>query len=856
MMARVQGIDVSHWQGNMNWTTAYNAGNRFTWAKATQASATLDDQFANNLNNAKPAGMLIGFYHFANPSGTADANADGLNDDAVSEANWFWNTAHGGMGTGYLRPMLDMEDSGGLTKAQLSKWTNDFCTRIQQLTGGIDPLIYCNTNYATSFLDLTVISHDLWIANYTSTTYGDPNTNGSPPVGVWGSGNWDFWQYSAGGNGRGAANGAQSTDLDIDVFKGGTANGTDPTNDLQLLKQNFIVGAPKIPTGPSPANSATNVSPLSIVLNWNDSVGATRYDVYLDNMTTPVATNLTQSQYSAGNIAGGPHTWKVVAKQASNDDDTFVSSPVWSFTASSLPLPGVPSGGTPNNVVITTKPIILDWADTPNASTYDVYLGTNVNPTYTNLTSSQSPSINPTDGTRLWRVVAKNATGSTQGPQWTYTMDATPPAATYGAQTPTGGTAFFDFTVSYNDPTTGVDFTSLDSSDIYVTAPNGTTSYAASLISLDANANGATRIATYRIAAPGGAWDAADNGAYTVNQNASQVKDLAGNFSPAGQIIDGSFSVNLAVQFAHMMGSVLHVDFDGTATPITLSHNAGTFSATRGGTTLDFSGVTSILATGTAASDSLQLAGAVPVPLTFDNSAGNDVVTVTSGTYTFANELSSQKNVDVTIAAGASAIFASSQHLDVLTIAGSASMAANGNRALVVHELLMPGATSRLDLSDNDMVIDYAAGETSPIGGFDGSAYTGITGLIASSYNFGSWDGAHGIRTSQADAGSAVGLTTLAIGDAAGTLGIGENDTVMFGGETIDGSSALIKYTYAGDLNFDGLVDAGDYGIVDNYFQFPGTDAYANGDFNYDGLIDAADYGVIDNSFQLQGVPL
>jgi hypothetical protein len=40
-------------------------------------------------------------------------------------------------------------------------------------------------------------------------------------------------------------------------------------------------------------------------------------------------------------------------------------------------------------------------------------------------------------------------------------MDATPPAATYGAQTPTGGTAFFDFTVSYNDPTTGVDFTSL-----------------------------------------------------------------------------------------------------------------------------------------------------------------------------------------------------------------------------------------------------------------------------------------------------------------------------------------------------------------------------------------------------------
>jgi hypothetical protein len=63
-------------------------------------------------------------------------------------------------------------------------------------------------------------------------------------------------------------------------------------------------------------------------------------------------------------------------------------------------------------------------------------------------------------------------------------------------------------------------------------------------------------------------------------------------------------------------------------------------------------------------------------------------------------------------------------------------------------------------------------------------------------------------------------------------------------------------YTYAGDVNFDGLVDASDYGIIDNYFQFPGTDGYANGDFNYDGVIDAGDYGIIDNTFQLQGAPI
>jgi hypothetical protein len=62
-------------------------------------------------------------------------------------------------------------------------------------------------------------------------------------------------------------------------------------------------------------------------------------------------------------------------------------------------------------------------------------------------------------------------------------------------------------------------------------------------------------------------------------------------------------------------------------------------------------------------------------------------------------------------------------------------------------------------------------------------------------------------------------------------------------------------YTYAGDLNFDGLVDGADYGVIDNSVQFPGTDGYVNGDFNYDGVIDGADYGVIDNTIQLQGAP-
>jgi hypothetical protein len=65
-----------------------------------------------------------------------------------------------------------------------------------------------------------------------------------------------------------------------------------------------------------------------------------------------------------------------------------------------------------------------------------------------------------------------------------------------------------------------------------------------------------------------------------------------------------------------------------------------------------------------------------------------------------------------------------------------------------------------------------------------------------------------------------------------------------------------VKYTYAGDANLDDGIDGADYGLIDNYVQFPGTAGYGNGDFNFDGVIDGADYGIIDNAVQSQGAPL
>ena len=65
----------------------------------------------------------------------------------------------------------------------------------------------------------------------------------------------------------------------------------------------------------------------------------------------------------------------------------------------------------------------------------------------------------------------------------------------------------------------------------------------------------------------------------------------------------------------------------------------------------------------------------------------------------------------------------------------------------------------------------------------------------------------------------------------------------------------LIKYTYYGDANLDGKVNASDYSLIDNGYLNHLT-GWFNGDFNYDGVVNGSDYTLIDNAFNMQGALL
>lgn len=121
--------------------------------------------------------------------------------------------------------------------------------------------------------------------------------------------------------------------------------------------------------------------------------------------------------------------------------------------------------------------------------------------------------------------------------------DTTAPTAALSATTiTTAGAPTKDFIVTYTD-NVAVNVGSLDSADLQITGPNGFSQFAA-ILSDDSNINGSPRSATYRISAPGGAWDTLDNGTYTVTIRLHQVEDMAGNAASA--IAIGVFQVAIA----------------------------------------------------------------------------------------------------------------------------------------------------------------------------------------------------------------------------------------------------------------------------------------------------------------------
>jgi len=214
-----------------------------------------------------------------------------------------------------------------------------------------------------------------------------------------------------------------------------------------------VIPAPGTPSAPSPTSGAANLG-VSMPLTWASS-DATSYDVRFGTTNPPaqVATSISAATYPVSSLQQGvTYYWQIVAKNVTGT----TAGPVWAFSTQapppSAPSTPAPSAGSSN----LPASVALSWTAS-GAASYDVFVGTTNPPAQaaSNLATSNYSASGLAQGTTyFWQVVAKNSTGSTAGPVWSFsTVPATPatpasPAPLSGATNLTGTTIALSWTAS------------------------------------------------------------------------------------------------------------------------------------------------------------------------------------------------------------------------------------------------------------------------------------------------------------------------------------------------------------------------------------------------------------------------
>lgn len=188
----VYGIDVSYYQGNIDWAKVKTAKD-FAIARVSDGSY-LDTKFDQNWAGMKSAGIIRGAYQFFEPG-----------QDATTQANIMIQKMVG-FGPGDLPPMLDMEVTGGQSAATITAKIHTWVDKIKAATGRT-PLIYTGKY----FWDPNVQTTDFASFPLVIAAYVKPNCPNTPNA--WN--NWTMWQYNSNGSIPGI-----SGNVDVDEFNG------------------------------------------------------------------------------------------------------------------------------------------------------------------------------------------------------------------------------------------------------------------------------------------------------------------------------------------------------------------------------------------------------------------------------------------------------------------------------------------------------------------------------------------------------------------------------------------------------------------------------------------------------------
>ena len=190
---QVHGIDISHYQGEVDWKMLKQTRQgqfpiNFVFMKATEGGDFSDDKFVANFDSARAHGFVRGAYHFYNPK-----------TDAHKQADFFIQSVK--LEPGDLPPVLDIEKKG----RDVKKLQQDLKLWLRKVENhyGVKPIIYASYKFKTRYLNDSVFnSYPYWIAHY----YVDS---------VQYQGEWKFWQHTDVGTLPGI-----DEKVDLNIFNG------------------------------------------------------------------------------------------------------------------------------------------------------------------------------------------------------------------------------------------------------------------------------------------------------------------------------------------------------------------------------------------------------------------------------------------------------------------------------------------------------------------------------------------------------------------------------------------------------------------------------------------------------------
>lgn len=191
----IYGIDLSHHQGNIDWSAVsrlkegeYPLG--FVFIKATEGGNHKDDKYNHNIEEARSQGFVCGSYHYYNPGTSPSRQAEFFIKNVTVQK-------------GDLPPVVDVEKKGA-NKASLQRELLVWLDMVEEYYG-IRPIIYTNYKFRKRYLDNPQFDkYHFWIAHY---YVENPKEDCD----------WIFWQFSD----RGRIDGVREQ-IDVNVFRGST----------------------------------------------------------------------------------------------------------------------------------------------------------------------------------------------------------------------------------------------------------------------------------------------------------------------------------------------------------------------------------------------------------------------------------------------------------------------------------------------------------------------------------------------------------------------------------------------------------------------------------------------------------